>query len=30
VDVELIDHLAASVSEVDRQISRVPFVRLQV
>ncbi|MGH3885375.1 MAG: hypothetical protein ACRDSZ_02205 [Pseudonocardiaceae bacterium] len=30
LDVELIDHLAASVSEVDRQISSVPFVRLQL
>lgn len=27
LDVELIDHLAASVSEVDRQISSVPFAR---
>jgi transcriptional regulator with XRE-family HTH domain len=30
LDVELIDHLAASISEVDRQISSVPFVRLQL
>ncbi len=30
LDVDLIDHLAASVSEVDRQISSVPFVRLQL
>jgi hypothetical protein len=30
LDVELIDHLAASVSEVDRQISSVLFVRLQL
>lgn len=30
LDVELIDHLAASVSELDRQISSVPFVRLQL
>ncbi|HEV7451683.1 MAG TPA: hypothetical protein VGO16_09920 [Pseudonocardiaceae bacterium] len=30
LDVELINHLAASVSEVDRQISSVPFVRLQL
>ncbi|MGH3695471.1 MAG: hypothetical protein ACRDRX_16035 [Pseudonocardiaceae bacterium] len=30
LEVELIDHLAASVSEVDRQISSVPFARLQL
>jgi hypothetical protein len=30
LNVELIDHLVASVSEVDRQISSVPFVRLQL
>ena len=30
LDVELIDHLAASVAEVDCQISSVPFVRLQL
>jgi hypothetical protein len=30
LEVEMIDHLAASVSEVDRQISSVPFVRLQL
>ncbi len=30
LDVEVIDHLADSVSEVDRQISSVPFVRLQL
>ncbi len=30
LDVELIEHLAAAVSEVDRQISSVPFARLQL
>ncbi|MGQ0719567.1 MAG: hypothetical protein ACT4NP_20075 [Pseudonocardiales bacterium] len=30
LDVEVIDHLAASVTEVDRQISSVPFGRLQL
>lgn len=29
-DVELINRLGASVSDLDRQISRVPFVRLQL
>jgi hypothetical protein len=28
LDAELIEHLAASLSEVDRQISRMPFARL--